>query len=473
MNRLTLRFGVLNILKTNIYMNSLELWIVDLNTASVKSIGGANGRVLESFVFNNYAFFVGTTPQVTSFNLKTFERRTFKYEVLEGIQVTSCHLDDQQEYLYIVTEKSIIQFDLKQLEFMNHYLTPVGLTSASIFNQGFGLVSGGEQSLVIFSVPKRDISPGMNRLVVPLVVSGISVLLFLVALVILCCLIQARSVYKKRRALQSMKYQLLDLPSSEYNNIINSNGTYGSDKWILNIEDIKFKERINEGAGGIVFKAEWKNIRVAVKKMKRDHLDVDHASFIREAQLLIQLRHTNIVLFLGVCVSDDHTLIVTEFLDNGSLDGYLNGQFKLLSFREKLLILCQVVQAMIYLHSLKPSLIHRDLKPQNILLDRHMQAKICDFGLSKFDEGRGSMTGYIGTLNVSETYLFNTLMYVSILSINYTHMLTFSIWHLKYWVGMTSIQPVVMFIHLPWSCIKFYSKQYHSLLKIPIHICWL
>lgn len=78
---------------------------------------------------------------------------------------------------------------------------------------------------------------------------------------------------------------------------------------------------------------------------------------------------------------------------------------KTLSLKEKLNILVEVARGMNYLHTLKPNMIaHRDLKPQNILLDEYRSVKICDFGLSR-------LIGANTTLQTSMTLNIGTLLY--------------------------------------------------------------
>jgi tRNA A-37 threonylcarbamoyl transferase component Bud32 len=168
--------------------------------------------------------------------------------------------------------------------------------------------------------------------------------------------------------------------------------------WIP-IEELTFDGRVSEGASGVVYRGTWKRTQVAIKRAKI----TDEDAFLHEAIILNTLRHPNVVLFCGLCQDDgDNRYIVTEFVPNGGLDTFMYGKLdrkqlnQTISFSEKIRILSQIAQGMIYLHSIP--IIHRDLKPQNILLDAVYNAKICDFGVSKFFEGN-TMTGVsYGTL---------------------------------------------------------------------------
>jgi tRNA A-37 threonylcarbamoyl transferase component Bud32 len=155
--------------------------------------------------------------------------------------------------------------------------------------------------------------------------------------------------------------------------------------WIP-IIDLKFGSRIAEGANGVVYKGKWKKTDVAIKRIKtKDDID----GFVQECAILNHMRHNNIVLFMGISQDDnENRYIVTEFVENGSLDSLIHESKKemnqIMTFQQKVTILLQICQGMVYLHSMTPPIIHRDLKPQNILLDKSYSAKICDFGVSKF-----------------------------------------------------------------------------------------
>lgn len=95
--------------------------------------------------------------------------------------------------------------------------------------------------------------------------------------------------------------------------------------------------------------------------------------------------------------------IKVEYLSNGALDGAIYESKigkKKLSYVTKLNILNDVCKGMVYLHSIRPNkIIHRDLKCANILLDKNMNAKVGDFGLSKIVNGNSAtMTTNVGTL---------------------------------------------------------------------------
>ncbi|XP_022860362.1 integrin-linked protein kinase 1-like isoform X5 [Olea europaea var. sylvestris] len=106
-------------------------------------------------------------------------------------------------------------------------------------------------------------------------------------------------------------------------------------------------------------------------------------AFRDELALLQQIRHPNVVQFLGAVTQSTPMMIVTEYLPKGDLFAYLKrkGTIKL---TRAIKFALDIARGMNYLHEHKPeAIIHRDLEPSNILLDDSGHLKVADFGLSK------------------------------------------------------------------------------------------
>ncbi|EFC41145.1 predicted protein [Naegleria gruberi] len=172
--------------------------------------------------------------------------------------------------------------------------------------------------------------------------------------------------------------------------------------FIIPIESIEIIRKLAEGGLGIIYLGKlWKKINIAIKLLKSDEQDDE---FEQEVSLLSSLRHDNIVTFYGICVTDQGKYMITEFVEKGSLDRTLYkariGEIDL-SLHQKISILIATAKGIEYLHSLTPVVVHRDLKPGNILLDDKNIAKICDFGLSRVVSTttmQSVMTTNLGTL---------------------------------------------------------------------------
>lgn len=142
-------------------------------------------------------------------------------------------------------------------------------------------------------------------------------------------------------------------------------------------------EKIGEGAYGIVYKAK-DNVTMAIVAQKRIRLENEEegvpCTAIREISLLKELRHDNIVKLLDVCHTDRKLILVFEYLEmdlkkfmdqeNGDLDAAT-----IQSFMRDLL------QGVAFCHS--RNVLHRDLKPQNLLISRDKELKLADFGLGR------------------------------------------------------------------------------------------
>ncbi|GLT70821.1 hypothetical protein SLA2020_428780 [Shorea laevis] len=122
---------------------------------------------------------------------------------------------------------------------------------------------------------------------------------------------------------------------------------------------------------------------VAVKRLSRSSLQAVE-EFRNEVELLCQLRHQNLVSLLGFCQEKDERMLVYEHLTHGGLHGHLFGNADPLPWKRRLETCIGAARGLHYLHtSAKHTIIHRDVKPSNILLDENWDAKLSDFGLSK------------------------------------------------------------------------------------------
>eukprot|EP00803_Ostreobium_quekettii_P000840 evm.model.scf_222.12 EVM.evm.TU.scf_222.12 scf_222:82240-92611(-) len=167
-------------------------------------------------------------------------------------------------------------------------------------------------------------------------------------------------------------------------------------------------EKLGEGGFGKVFQATWRHVKVAVKVMKIDN-DSMQQTLEDEIKLTSRFHHPNIVKVLAACFRDKENIcLIMELVENGSLSQRIHNRNKRkLEYMEVLKLGHDIAQALAYLH---PTVIHRDLKPQNVLLDLKGRAKIADFGISKFKDPHKSylsVTQTGGTPNYMAPELFN------------------------------------------------------------------
>ncbi|PRQ53843.1 putative protein kinase RLK-Pelle-URK-2 family [Rosa chinensis] len=126
------------------------------------------------------------------------------------------------------------------------------------------------------------------------------------------------------------------------------------------------------------------NQPVAIKHIIDDE---NVESFAREFTSLSHIRHPNLVTLLGYCLQEDECFIVYELCPNGNLSEWLFGKDKCLSWIQRLEIAIDSAQGLLFLHTYPEGcIVHRDIKPTNILLGDNFEAKLSDFGLSKIIE---------------------------------------------------------------------------------------
>ncbi len=185
--------------------------------------------------------------------------------------------------------------------------------------------------------------------------------------------------------------------------------------WELKRKEIEFFDIIGEGSGGIVYKTKWRGLTTACKFLKKTASETEYNDLINEISVISHLRHPNLVLFLGACCINEPLLLLYEYLPNSSLDNYYNLKSNNLNKRwipnNELLYMwiSELSKAIYFLHNCHYPIMHRDVKPSNILLTDNLHIKITDFGLSKTIKNTSEqykMSGCAGTMRYMAPEIF-------------------------------------------------------------------
>ncbi|GMG98342.1 hypothetical protein Nepgr_000182 [Nepenthes gracilis] len=183
--------------------------------------------------------------------------------------------------------------------------------------------------------------------------------------------------------------------------------------------------RIGSGSFGVVYKgklADGQEVAIKRKEIaaRRKKSEENETAFDSELALLSRVHHKHLVGLVGFCLEKDERLLVYEYMSNGALHHHLHGTNEgssaVNSWRMRIKIALDTARGIEYLHNYAvPSIIHRDIKSSNILLDSNWTARVSDFGLSlmgpESDHEEGMEVKAVGTIGYidPEYYLLKVL----------------------------------------------------------------
>ncbi|XP_015784668.1 tyrosine-protein kinase transmembrane receptor Ror isoform X2 [Tetranychus urticae] len=254
-----------------------------------------------------------------------------------------------------------------------------------------------------------DVPRCVDNFWVYIVVPSLGALVLFILLLALCCLRR-----KPRSKSSGPQFNSGRQSESSISNLQSSrNGVGGSGSVEMNsllpkkqshateypLSCLKFIEVLGEGAFGKVYRGELimslnDTVPIAIKTLKEDANMKTRQDFQREADLMADLIHPNIVCLLGVCFKEEPMCMMFEFMSEGDLHEYLithspgsemvnkdGTRPRVLDINDFLHISTQIGAGMEYLGS--HHYVHRDLAARNCLVSDHLTVKISDFGLSR------------------------------------------------------------------------------------------
>ena len=158
------------------------------------------------------------------------------------------------------------------------------------------------------------------------------------------------------------------------------------------IQNYKIISLLGEGGMGDVYLGEHISIKrkVAIKVLKPELVKNDEIRkrFKNEASMLAHLQHPNIVGLVDYVEQEDGLFLIMEYVDGQGLDELIKAQHSPINIERAKKLMTQILQAFLYAH--KNGIIHRDVKPSNILVTADDQIKVLDFGIAPSHKNRNT-----------------------------------------------------------------------------------
>ncbi|XP_011006671.1 PREDICTED: serine/threonine-protein kinase HT1-like [Populus euphratica] len=173
------------------------------------------------------------------------------------------------------------------------------------------------------------------------------------------------------------------------------------DDWTINLRKLNMGTAFAQGAFGKLYRGTYNGEDVAIKILERpenipETSQVMEQQFQQEVMMLANLKHPNIVRFIGACQKPMVWCIVTEYAKGGSVRQFLTRRHnRAVPLKLAVQQALDVARGMAYVHGL--GFIHRDLKSDNLLIAADKSIKIADFGVARIEVQTEGMTPETGT----------------------------------------------------------------------------
>ena len=153
-----------------------------------------------------------------------------------------------------------------------------------------------------------------------------------------------------------------------------------NENWEIDQQSLCLVRKLGAGQFGDVWEGQWNTkTAVVVKTLKPGIIRMD--KFLKEAAIMIRLRHPKLVQVYAICTKEEPIYIVRELMKHGSLLDYLRGEGQKLGIEQLLDMSAQVAAGMAFLE--EKNYAHGDVAARNILIGDNMICKVADFGLAR------------------------------------------------------------------------------------------
>jgi serine/threonine protein kinase len=392
---------------------------VSVNPSLVKYFYGVSEEIAPNWVYATAQEMADANIQYQRFNISwAFEvEPMFTYLIrLHFCDIVSTSLDTLFFNVYINNQSALESFDIssKTMELSTAYfvdfVTNVSVVSNRILVQvgpsnprysstnailnGLEIMKMSNPSDSLVRNPRPDSkTPTPKKWVLLAVTSSVG----FVVLVLISAALYLYLRHPKKPRQQSSVWLPLDIHVGNSDSKV-SGGSFASTSHSLSpghviaFSEIReatknFDKRLILGVGGFgkVYKGVLKNGVVVAVKRGNPRSQQGFTEFRTEIEILSKLRHRHLVSLIGYCEEQDEMILVYEFMAGGPLRKHLYGSsLPSLTWKQRLQICIGAAKGLHYLHaSAAESIIHRDVKTTNILLDENLTTKVGDFGFSK------------------------------------------------------------------------------------------
>ncbi|RXM28587.1 Ephrin type-A receptor 4 [Acipenser ruthenus] len=387
-------------------LKSTKVFITDLqaHTNYTFEVWAVNGVSKQSPSSDQAVSVTVTTNQaapspVTSIQAKSITKHTVSLvwqepERLNGVILeyeVKYYEKDQNERSYRIIKTSARNTDIKGLNPLTSYVFHVRARTAA----GYGDFSTPFE-LMTNSVPSAIVGDGASPTVLLVSVAGSAVLVII--LIAAFVISRSRSAVLQR-PLPTVPHCVRGDSSSVHSLLVECVRTYVDpftyedpnqavhefakeiDASCIKIEKVIGVGEFGEVCSGRLKMPGKREICVAIKTLKAGYTDKQRRDFLSEASIMGQFDHPNIIHLEGVVTKCKPVMIITEYMENGSLDAFLrknDGRFTVIQLVG---ILRGIASGMKYLSDM--SYVHRDLAARNILVNSNLVCKVSDFGMSR------------------------------------------------------------------------------------------